>query len=68
MNKQENNFELSDDFYSRTINQENLDLAFDATDDGEFETFREKKPDKKHFFSYNAELQSFNITKSIGIR
>ena len=49
MNDQESNFELSDEFYSRTINQENLDLAFDATDDGEFETSREKKPDKNIF-------------------
>ena len=35
---EESNFELADGFYSRTIEQNDLVLAFDTTDDGEFET------------------------------
>ena len=42
LNGEESNFVLSDGFYSRTIEQDDLVLAFDTTDDGEFETSREK--------------------------
>ena len=33
---EENNFVLADGFYSRTVHQDDLTLAFDTTDDGEF--------------------------------
>ena len=36
LNGEESNFELADGFYSRTIEQDDLVLAFDTTDDGEF--------------------------------
>ena len=32
----DNNFVLADGFYSRTIEQDELTLAFDDTDDGQF--------------------------------
>ena len=60
LNGEESNFVLLDGFYSRTIEQDDLVLAFDTTDDGEFETSREKTPYnfRKIFFSNNTELQS----------
>ena len=36
INDDENNFVLADGFYSRTIPQNELVLAFDAVDDGQF--------------------------------
>ena len=34
---EENNFNLADGFYSRTIPQDDLVLAFDSTDDGKLQ-------------------------------
>ena len=36
MNDDDNNFTLADGFYSRTVQQDELVLAFDATEDGRF--------------------------------
>lgn len=52
INDDDNNFVLADGFYSRTIQQDGLVLAFDTTDDGKLN--QRLMVDSKKLFSYHA--------------
>ena len=61
---EENNFVLADGFYSRSIQQDELVLAFHATDDGQINRqlkIRTFFPKIKFIFSYHTQFYSSNI-------
>ena len=52
LSDEESNFALADGFYSRTIQQDDLTLAFDMVDDGELQNYFSNRNNTS--FSYHS--------------